>query len=72
MSEAITWAIATAALMGTWLNVKKDSRCFWIWCVTNGYWAAYDTVNGLYAQAALFVVYFIISVVGIIKWRVEA
>jgi len=69
MMEYLSWLIAAVALLGTWLNVQKDKRCFWIWCGTNGFWAAYDAWHGLYAQALLFAAYFILAIVGMVKWK---
>lgn len=69
MIETITWIIAIAALVGVWLNIKKDRRSFMIWACTNGYWAIYDGYYGLYAQASLFAVYFVLAIVGLFKWK---
>lgn len=69
MMEPLSWMIASFALIGTWLNIKKDSRCFVIWSCTNGFWAIYDAYHELYAQAALFSLYFIMAIIGLIKWR---
>lgn len=69
MTEYASWFIVGAALLGTWLNIQKDQRCFWIWCCTNGFWCMYDAWHELYAQAFLFAVYFVLAVVGIWKWR---
>ncbi|HML88911.1 MAG TPA: nicotinamide mononucleotide transporter [Methylomusa anaerophila] len=69
MTNSIPWLIAGAALFATILNIRKDRRCFLIWTGTNLYWTVYDAVNGLYAQAALFMVYLVLALVGLWKWR---
>lgn len=69
--EKLSWAVALVALFGTWLNVQRDRRCFYIWTATNSFWIIYDTIHGLYAQVALFTVYLILSLMGIKKWRRE-
>lgn len=67
--EKFSWAIALLALIGNWLNIQKDRRCFYIWTATNLFWIIYDAIHGLYAQVALFTVYLILSIMGIRKWR---
>ena len=67
----MSYIIATLALYGTWLNVQKNKKCFYIWSLTNGFWAIYDFSFGLYAQGLLFTAYFGLAVVGIIKWKKE-
>lgn len=66
--EIASWAITLAALVGTWMNVQKDRRCFYIWVATNTFWIAYDAIHGLYAQVFLFTIYLILSLWGIWKW----
>lgn len=67
--DNFSWIVAAAALFATWLNIRKDRRCFWIWIGTNGFWAAYDLAFGMYAQAALFIVYAVLAVVGAMAWK---
>ena len=67
--ENITWIIAIFALYGTFLNIKKDCKCFIIWTATNGFWAVYDISKGMYAQGALFTVYFILAIYGLYEWK---
>lgn len=69
--DVFSWIVAGAALAATVLNVRKDWRCFLIWTATNSYWAVYDAMNGLYAQATLFVAYLLLSLAGLWKWRSE-
>ena len=68
-TDIIPWAIAAASLLGTIMNLYKDRRCFYIWTATNLYWVIYDAANGLYSQSVLMMVYFIISIAGIWKWK---
>lgn len=67
----ISWIAASLALFATWLNIKKDKRCFYIWLITNGFWAGYDIAKGLYAQGALFTAYFVLAVYGLWRWKGE-
>ena len=65
----ILWPLTIIALMGVVLNIRKDRRCFWLWLFSNGAWSVVDYHHGLYAQSALFAVYFVLSVWGLIEWR---
>lgn len=67
--EIVSWAVMIAALIGTWLNIKKNRRCFYIWAGTNTFWMVYDSWHGLYAQVALFTIYLILSLIGLWKWK---
>ena len=62
------WLIAVAALVGVWLNIRKHVACFWIWALTNATWTVVDYQHGIYPQAVLQAVYFVLSVYGIWQW----
>ena len=62
------WLTSLAALLGVWLNIHGSVSCFWIWSVTNAVWTLVDLHYGIYAQAALQAVYFLLSLYGIWKW----
>jgi nicotinamide riboside transporter PnuC len=62
------WLVSLAALVGVVLNIRKHVGCFWIWSFTNLVWACVDWSRGLYAQAVLMVVYFLLAVWGIWRW----
>ena len=64
-----TILITIASLIGTLANIYKKRYCFIIWLFTNAFWCGYDLYKGLYSQAILFFVYFILAIVGVIKWR---
>ena len=68
MDITITWALTLLSLIGVWLNIKKLKACFYIWTITNFGWMVIDYNAGVYAQAALFSIYLILSIYGIIKW----
>ena len=68
----IDWIVSAIALLGVWLNIKKDSCCFVLWTFTNGFWCVYDYSIGATAQSALFFVYFVLAVYGLYKWRKES
>lgn len=69
-----TWFLTGLSLTGVILNCLKNRRCFILWMVSNASWAvvdfrAADTNPQLYAQAWLFVVYFILAVWGWFRWK---
>lgn len=65
----MTWIITIFSLIGAVLNIKKSKWCFYVWAVTNSSWMIVDFVYGLYAQSALFFVYFCLAIWGIIEWE---
>lgn len=65
------WVVSAFAIVGVWLNIKKKKYCFIIWTFTNACWMIIDFINGIYAQAFLFMVYFILSIKGFLDWRKE-
>jgi len=67
-----TWLCAFLSIIGVILNIKKHRSCFIIWAVTNASWTVVDFTVGLYAQSALFFVYFILAIYGLIEWRKRA
>ncbi|MBI4584567.1 MAG: nicotinamide mononucleotide transporter [Planctomycetes bacterium] len=69
MASVLYWVTATAALIGVWLNIHRHLACFFIWAGTNAVWAAVDYRHGIYGQAGLQAVYFLLSLYGIWKWR---
>lgn len=63
-----TWAITIASIIGTIANIYKKSWCFIIWLFTNFTWMVVDLKAGLYAQAFLFAIYFMLAVWGLWQW----
>ena len=66
---ALTWVLTLASLVGVIANIKKKKVCFAIWAVTNASWSVIDYAHGLPAQSALFAVYFLLAIWGMIEWR---
>ncbi len=62
------WAITALSIVGVILNIKKHKSCFIIWLFTNLSWMVYDFIIGAYAQSALFAVYAILAVYGLLEW----
>lgn len=63
------WLVTVLSLIGVVLNIYKRAECFAVWSVTNVAWMLYDIRIGAYPQAAMFFVYFVLSVWGLIRWR---
>ena len=63
------WALTCLSLVGVILNIKKLRVCFYIWAVTNFTWMVVDFKEGIYAQSALFAVYFVLAIWGLIEWK---
>jgi len=63
------WLITLISLIGVILNLYKRRECFYLWATTNLVWSIYDFKIGAKAQGALFLVYFALSIWGIIKWK---
>ena len=55
-------------LVGYILNIKKKRSCFAIYTMANIGWIAVNIYHGIYAQAALFLVFTGLSTWGWIEW----
>ena len=63
------WLVSVAALIGVVLNTHRRRACFAIWACTNATWVIVDLHHGIYPQAALQLVYFLLSLYGLWHWR---
>lgn len=63
------WLLTGLSLVGVVLNIKRKKSCFIIWSFTNAAWALIDLYVGLYAQAALFAIYFVLAIWGFMVWK---
>lgn len=66
--ELIYWATAALALAGVVLNIRKNKFCFLLWGFTNATWTFADATHGLWPQAVLQAIYFLLSVYGLMSW----
>lgn len=66
--EIITYVITLITLIGTVGNSFQKTWCFYIWIPTNLFWVVYNIIIGQYAQAILYTVNTITSIIGLIKW----
>lgn len=65
--EMMNWWVTGIALVGAFLVSNFDKRGFYLWLVSNSFFTFYSYVNGNYAGAVLFTVYFCITLNGIFK-----
>ena len=61
-------AIATG-LLGHWFISNQDVRGYYVWIVGNVAMIVLQWQVGLYGMVLLFVIYTVISVIGIKKWQ---
>jgi hypothetical protein len=64
----VTWLVACASLLATWLNIRRVRACFAIWFFTNVAWSAYDFAHGLPAQGCLMAAYALLAAWGFVAW----
>lgn len=67
--EYISYIITAVSIAATIANAFKKRWCFIAWLFTNAFWCVYDFYIGAYSQSVLFAVYFVISVIGLRKWK---
>jgi len=65
------WVVTIVALIGVVLNIEHDLRCFYIWSFTNAAFALRTFFLGAYEMTALFIIYFILAIVGIYRWKLK-
>ena len=64
----VTWSLTLLSIVGAILNIKKRRSGFAVYTVANIGWIIVDIYHGIYAQAALFVVFTFLSTWGWIEW----
>jgi hypothetical protein len=64
-----TWIITGLSIIGVVANIYKKRWCFYVWTFTNTTWFLRNLYIEEYPQAALFYVYIVLAVWGIISWR---
>lgn len=68
LDTIITWSLTLLSILGAILNIKKRRSGFAVYTVANAGWIIVDIYHGIYAQAALFVIFTFLSVWGWIEW----
>lgn len=65
----IEWIATGIGIIGAILNASKSIKGFYLWLISNSIFIYISILNKLYGMATLFLVYFLISLYGIIKWK---
>ncbi len=65
----LEWVLTGLSLLGSWLNIHKKISSWYVWAFANAGWVACFVNKGMLAEATLFVVYFFLSIYGMVKWR---
>lgn len=63
-----TWALTAVTIAGTYLNSKQNKYGFLVWGLCNMLWLGVDFTRGIYAQAALYVVFVGFNIYGWKQW----
>ena len=66
---AVFWVTSIASLVGVVLNIHGRRSCFAIWLATNSIWVYADLTHELLPQACLQLVYVMLSIYGLVRWR---
>ena len=70
-TDNLMWVVVVVSVFGTWLNARKDVRCFPIWIATNVCWVAYGVHKQALAMSVLFLIYTGMSIYGWWFWKKE-
>ena len=62
------WSLTAITIFGTYLNSRQNKYGFLVWGLCNMLWLGVDFTRGIYAQAALYVVFIGFNVYGWIQW----
>ncbi len=68
MRQLLPWTLTVVSIIGAVLNIKKKRSSFAIYTIANIGWIAVNLYHGIYAQAALFLVFTGLSTWGWIEW----
>ena len=63
-----TWTLTAFTIAGTYLNSKQNKYGFLVWGLCNMLWLGVDLTRGIYAQAALYVVFIGFNIYGWQQW----
>jgi len=63
--------IASLSAVATWMLTKKYLEQWYVWIVANAIAVVVYIYSGLYPTAVLFFVYFVMAIIGVVKWKQE-
>lgn len=64
-----TWSLTAITIFGTYLNSRMNKYGFLVWGLCNLLWLGVDFTRGIYAQAALYIVFIGFNIYGWVKWK---
>jgi len=67
-----TWTLTVITIFGTYLNSCQKKLGFLIWGLCNLCWLCVDLSRGIYAQAALYIVFIGFNIYGWKQWTMKA
>lgn len=62
------WIAVGISVLGALLNSFKNKICFYLWIPTCVYWMIYNFYIESYSQVALFFLYMILDIIGLLQW----
>ncbi|MEK6891409.1 MAG: nicotinamide mononucleotide transporter [Nanoarchaeota archaeon] len=65
----IEWTATVMSLIGALLISFKFSQGYYIWIIGNVLWASFAYKHKHYGLLVLSIAYFIINIIGIIRWQ---
>jgi len=69
MFTFFTWTLTAITICGAYLNARQNKWGFLIWGLCNICWLLVDLSRGIYAQAALYVVFLGFNIYGWLQWE---
>ena len=60
---------AVLGLIGSWLISEKDIRGYYVWIASNIAAMITQYESGLYVMVAMFLIYTIINIRGVLNWK---
>jgi nicotinamide mononucleotide transporter len=61
--------IASLSVVATWMLTRKYLEQWYVWIVANAIAVAVYLASGLYPTALLFLVYFVMAIIGLQTWK---
>ncbi len=62
-------AVAVASIAAQWLQSRRKVECWWLWIAVDIVAIPLFLSRGLWLTAALYALFLILAVVGLIEWR---
>ncbi len=64
--------IASLSVVATWMLTRKYIEQWYVWIAANAIAVVVYMNSAMYPTALLFFVYFVMAIIGVIRWRQEA